>query len=49
MKLNKHKLIYIWQQLKYLKIHSKRFLSQIILTLRITVKKTRQHSYQQQY
>ncbi len=22
MKLNEHKLIYIWQQLKYLKIHS---------------------------
>ncbi len=22
MKLNKHKLIYIWPQLKYLKIHS---------------------------
>ncbi len=44
MKLNEHKLIYIWPQLKYLKIPQSDYIN-----FNNCGVKTRQHSYQQQY
>ncbi len=44
MKLNEHKLIFIWPQLKYLKIPQSDYIN-----FNNYGEKTRQHSYQQQY
>ncbi len=44
MKLNKHKLIYIWPQLKYLKISQSDYIN-----FKNYGEKMRPHVYQQQY